>query len=227
MITDVFDIESEYYKEMMNIIIYSKLNKPEKGNIHHIIPKCYYKHYNMEIDNSISNTVLLTWENHKKVHNLAYKCAKHFWLKNKLAFACHRFGDTEPNITFTEETRKKISESLKGRVFTEEWKNKISETKKGKPRSEETKKKLSEAHKGKSLSEETKKKLSDAHKGKKITEETRQKLVEAGKNRIVSSETRAKLSKASKGRKLSEETKKKISETKKKMYATLKGKQEL
>lgn len=127
MITDVFDIESEYYKEMMNIIIYSKLNKPEKGDIHHIIPKCYYKHYNIEIDNSISNTVLLTWENHKKVHNLAYKCAKHFWLKNKLACACFRFGDTEPKHIITDEAKRKMSDSRKGRKLSEETKKKMSE----------------------------------------------------------------------------------------------------
>lgn len=172
MITDVFDIESEYYKEMMNIIVYSKLNKPEKGDIHHIIPKCYYKHYNIEIDNSISNTVLLTWENHKKVHNLAYKCAKEPWLRSKLAFACHLFGDTEPNIIFTEETRKKMSDSLKGRVFTEEWKMKMSESHKGdknylygKHLSDETRKKISEARKGKKWSEETKKKISETKQG--------------------------------------------------------------
>jgi len=150
MILDCFDIESEYYKEMMNIIIYSKLNKPEKGYIHHIIPKCYYKHYNMEIDNSISNTVLLTWENHKKVHNLAYKCAKEPWLRSKLAFACHYFGDNEPNITFTEEHRQKISEAQKGKKQSKETVQKRMlkiKNIKHKPVTEETKKKISETTK--------------------------------------------------------------------------------
>lgn len=205
MITDVFDIESEYYKEMMNIIIYSKLNKPERGNIHHIIPKCYYKHYNIEIDNSISNTVLLTWENHKKVHNLAYKCAKQPWLRSKLAFACHLFSDTEPNITFTEETRKKMSESLKGRVFTEECKMKMSESHKG------DKNYLY----GKHLSDETKKKISESSKGRPGY----------WKGRHVSEETKLKISETQKGRVFSDETRKKMSEAKKKMYATRKGKQ--
>lgn len=182
MITDVFDIESEYYKEMMNIIIYSKLNKPEKGDIHHIIPKCYYKHYNMEIDNSISNTVLLTWENHKKVHNLAYKCAKHFWLKNKLACACYRFGDTEPKHIMTEETKRKLSEAHKGRKLSEEHKKKISESNKGEK----------SYWYGKKLSEETRKKMSDSQKCKTISEETKKKMSENLKRRYQDPKEREK-----------------------------------
>ena len=49
---------------------------------------------------------------------------------------------------------------------TEETKKKISESSKGKTLSEETRKKLSEAKKGGTLSEETRKKLSEAKKGK-------------------------------------------------------------
>ena len=56
---------------------------------------------------------------------------------------------------FSEETRKKLSESHRGHKA---WN-------KGKPLSEETKKKLSEARKGKPLSEEAKKKLSEARIG--------------------------------------------------------------
>ena len=113
MITDVFDIESEYYKEMMNIIIYSKLNN---------------------------------------------KCAKYFWLKNKLACACHYFGDIEPKHIMSDEARKKISNANKGCIGT--WK--------GKHLSDETRKKMSDARKGrlgtwkgKHLSDETKKKISE------------------------------------------------------------------
>lgn len=68
------------------------------------------------------------------------------------------------------ETRKKLSNAMKGRHHSEETKRKISESLKGHKgcvHSEETKKKLSESHKGKPsprkgcrLSEETKKKLS-------------------------------------------------------------------
>jgi hypothetical protein len=51
-----------------------------------------------------------------------------------------------------------------GTHHTEETKKKISDSKKGKPRSEETKRKMSEARKGKHYSEETKRKMSESHK---------------------------------------------------------------
>ena len=51
----------------------------------------------------------------------------------------------------------------KGKIFTEEHKRKISESLKGKHRSEETKRKMSEAKKN--MSEETKRKISEAKVG--------------------------------------------------------------
>ena len=74
----------------------------------------------------------------------------------------------------TEETKKKISESLKGRKLSEEHKRKLSKALKGIHRSEETRKKMSERQKGnkncnwgKHLSEEHKRKISEAQKGSK------------------------------------------------------------
>ena len=59
----------------------------------------------------------------------------------------------------------------KSRIFTEETRKKLSESKKGRTLSEETRKKISEAHKGKpsvmkgrTLSEEFRKKISEAQK---------------------------------------------------------------
>lgn len=156
MILEVFDIDSKYYKEMIELIIESKVNPPEKGNIHHIIPKCWFKHYNLEVDDSISNTVLLTYENHKKVHTLAYKCAKEIWLKTKLSFAAHLMGDKEAKYKFSEETKKKWSESRKGRIpwnKGKKWSNpngSIALKGKKKPkRTEEHSKHISESKKGK------------------------------------------------------------------------------
>ena len=78
-------------------------------------------------------------------------------------------------------TKKKMSESKKGRCLTEETKKKLSKIRKGKIFSEESKKKMSKAHKGKTLSEETKKKLSESHKGKHHSEESKKKMSENSK----------------------------------------------
>ena len=156
----------------MDVIVAAKVNPPKQGQVHHIVPRCWFKHYNLEIDNSISNTVLLTWEDHKLVHNLAYKCAKDKWFKSKLAYACHMFGDMEPKYNLSEETKRKISEALKGKPSGM----------KGKHASEETKRKQSEAHKSENLSEETRAKLRKAaannrrNLGNKHTEETKKQI---------------------------------------------------
>lgn len=97
------------------------------------------------------------------------------------------------NSYLSEETKKKISESTKGRVGSN----------KGKKFSEETKKKMSNASKGKKKSENHKENLSISHIG--------QIAWNKGKHGIYSSETLMKIGEASKGRKDSEETKRKKS----------------
>lgn len=100
-------------------------------------------------------------------------------------------------FTMTDETREKISKTLKGKytgdksfrkglVLSEEHKKAISFANTGKKRSDEVKRKISESHKGKTLSEETKRKLSDFHKGKTLSEEHRSKISEGGKGRVYS-----------------------------------------
>lgn len=66
----------------------------------------------------------------------------------------------------SEETRRKMSESRKGKRFnhSEETKRKIAEYRKGKKHSEETKRKMSESLKGIKQSDEKKKKTSEAIK---------------------------------------------------------------
>jgi hypothetical protein len=116
--------------------------------------------------------------------------------------------------TISEEQKKKISESMKGRKLSEEQKKKISESMKGRKLSEEHKTKLRESMKGintwtkgSKASEETKKKLSKIRKGKKrkpFSDETKAKMKQAklenptnywkGKKRPAhSEETKAKM----------------------------------
>lgn len=74
---------------------------------------------------------------------------------------------------FSEETKMKVSKSLKGRFLSEETKQKMSLSRRGKKLSEKTKKILSELRKGKTgsflgrqHSEETKQKMSEVHGSK-------------------------------------------------------------
>jgi len=72
----------------------------------------------------------------------------------------------------SEESKRKMSESGKGKIFTEEHCKNISLAKKGKnrcPRLKETKKKISKTLMGHEVSEETRKKMSEAKKGKSFT----------------------------------------------------------
>lgn len=104
------------------------------------------------------------------------------------------------------ETRRKLSEAMKGKTHSAETRRKQGEARKGKKHSEEAKRKMSKARKGKKLGPRTKEqklKISKALRGKKrgpMTEERKRKLSEAHKGKTHSTETRRKLSEAHKGK---------------------------
>jgi hypothetical protein len=118
--------------------------------------------------------------------------------------------DSPKGLKRTDETKRKMSEAKllrnqqMGYAHSEETRKKISETLKGKgnglppgskrsPMSEETKKKIADAKTGVKRSEETRKKISDAQKGRVFTPEHRQKIKESCRNaRQSSSSTRSK-----------------------------------
>ena len=83
MIEKVFNY-NQHFVAMMNIINAARLNSPENGHKHHIIPQCYYKMNNMTVDNSESNLVLLSPLDHQKIHKLAVLCVKDPILKSKM-----------------------------------------------------------------------------------------------------------------------------------------------
>lgn len=104
--------------------------------------------------------------------------------------------------TLSEDTKRKLSEAMKGKpspnkgkTLSEEQKKRISEANKGntywlgRHHSEETRRKMSEAKKGKQTflglkhSEETKRRISEWNKGRKMSEETRRRMSEAQKAR--------------------------------------------
>jgi len=135
----------------------------------------------------------------------------------------------------TEEHKRKISKSLKGRHLlpqqgfqkghkvSKEVRKKVSKAHKGKPSWNKGLPKEKHWNFGKHLSNKTKKKISKAHKGIKLSKEHRKHLSEAKKGCKVShsQETRRKISKANKGRKLSKKWRQKIGKANK---GKLKGK---
>lgn len=142
----------------------------------------------------------------------------------------------------SEETKKKISDSKKGKraspqtefkkgdtpwnegvklkPLSEEHKKRISESQRGRKHSEEHIRKVAEANKGKIHSDETKKKLSIAQ-GKKLSEEHKRKIGTAIRGMKRTEETKNRISLARMGNKAwlgkhhTEETKRKMSEAKK------------
>lgn len=108
----------------------------------------------------------------------------------------------------SEESKRKISEALKGRTSPTKGMKQSPEhiakrvaTHIGAKRSDKTKKKMSDTHRGKTLTDEHKIAISESNKDKhNVSDETRVKLSEAGKGRNVSQETRDKISLSLKGR---------------------------
>lgn len=115
----------------------------------------------------------------------------------------------------SEETKRKISKSLKGRTLAD------TSYLKGKIFSKEHCKKISLANKGMKKSEETKRKISEANLGKTCTLESRRKMSLAQAGKVLSIEHRLKIGIASKGRKHSEETKQYLSKLAKVRIRTL------
>lgn len=123
-ILEVFEF-NQHFVAMMNIINSARLNPPEIGHKHHIIPKCYFKMNNLDVDNSAENIVLLSKEQHAKVHQLMALCAKDERLKRNMIFGARFLGLSTPSLKglhLSEEHRRKLSESLKGKSPTKKGK---------------------------------------------------------------------------------------------------------
>ena len=98
----------------------------------------------------------------------------------------------ESHKPHTEETKRKISEALLGKIVTEETKRKMSEVHKGKKLTEERKRKISKARLGTKHTEESKIKMSEVKSGEKHpfygkthTEESKRKMSESRKGRFL------------------------------------------
>lgn len=74
-----FDVESEYFKEYMRIV-QGNCDKPRTRcsgrQLHHVVPKSFFKKLGREVDNSKDNLISLSQSDHWLCHWLIYQCAK-------------------------------------------------------------------------------------------------------------------------------------------------------
>lgn len=197
------------YKRWYDAIILNAQNRTLIGYCeeHHIIPR------SLGGNDAKENLVNLTAKEHFICHWLLMKFTEgNDKMKMSYAFwmMIHATNIHQQNrYKINARTYQNIKESLKevfvkqhlGRKFSEEHKRKISETRKNRIASgqivvnaDKTKYKIiAEKRRGTKTSEETKKKIGSKHKGKKISEEQKQRLSEFNKGKKVSPETREKI----------------------------------
>lgn len=151
----------------------------------------------------------LTWEE---------ACKEEIALIAKLRLEGHRLlnmtkgGDGSVGIKDSEETRKKKSIALTGRIVSQETKNKISKANTGKKRSLEAKKKMSDKKIGRKLSIEHKEKIANSHRGSKRTLEQRINISKSLKGKKFTSEHYNNIVEAQKRRRLREKEEKRKNE---------------
>lgn len=120
---------NQHFVAMMNIINLARLrNVNGKFERHHIIPRCFYRFSNMPVDDSESNVVNLTSDEHIKVHQLAALCAKDIVadaLLKTTHIIVHKRDMVNDNPSKDAAVRSKISLKLKGRTFTDSTKCKM------------------------------------------------------------------------------------------------------
>ena len=161
-VLSIFEKNEKYEKKVVN-----------NRNLHHKWPRSFSKLLGENVDNDKDNLISLSLAEHFLVHYYYYLLAKKgfrqrmataftFMAKKGLKYMTPETAEAMAKDYAeaktiacqvnrhkqTEETRRKISEALKGNHHSEETRRKLSEAKKGKHRSDDTRKKLSHANKG-------------------------------------------------------------------------------
>lgn len=133
---ECFDIESEYYSKMIDILEKSKsrgINKEFGYELHHKIPRSFFKKKGMIVVNK-NNLYKLTYSEHFMVHFYAYKCATKF-MKSSMCMAMIQMKRVCSKNTNEYDTieMSKIFESIKLELYNtrkKSWDIKTYQTKK-------------------------------------------------------------------------------------------------
>lgn len=184
-------------------------------------PKLYNALKKYGWDNFLAETINATPQNQKQLDDLEI-----FYISEFDSFH-NGYNSNEGGHggKLSEETKRKISNSLKGKPRSKEAIRKFIKTRTGSHHSEETKRKMSNVVKGeksymfgKHMSDETKKKISNALINIPRPNKVKRKISESSLGKHHSIETKLKMSKTRKGIPCSEETKRKISESMKQRF---------
>lgn len=133
--------DNDYFRAYCDLIENNLTTSKQKfkTQCHHIIPRSYYQHAKLEVNNDPSNLVNLTHSDHLKAHYLLFFCAIPTWFKENCGSALYRMsawfpeniGELLPRYQeLMEQTCKLKSERSKGRPVSEEARQKMSEAKK-------------------------------------------------------------------------------------------------
>lgn len=180
----------------------------------------------IENPNNYKYVVVRVFDNREDAHNLEIELHTKFDVGinpsfyNRAKATTSRFSITGTSLS--DETKKRMSISHKGRIVSQETRDKISNANKGKTHTDEFKDKIRKRaqgntyHKNKKHSEDSKIKMSNSLKGRKVwnkgiktPDEVKAKQSLAKLN--MTQEQKDKMHFWKKGRPLSEETKKKLS----------------
>jgi len=173
--------------------------------------KANYKYKVIKIYNNRQEAMLLEIKLHEKF-NVGIN--KNFYNLVKATSKSFDFA----GVKHKEASKKKMSDSKRGKPLSKEHKQKISKSLIGKTQTEETKEKISKANSNKCFSDEHKEKISKSITGRSLTEEHKENIsysVSGEKNgfygKTHTKESKEKISKSSIGKIISEEHKQKIS----------------
>lgn len=174
---DIF-IYNEYFDKYIELIDLNKFRKYEKYKVqkHHIIPRCYFKLHNLEVDESSNNKVFLLHKDHVLAHYYLALCSKdkQFRYNNELAIS-KIFGVSSFKASDTYEDDIKFIKSLEeynnimiecNTIKSENYRGRPAPNK-GQKMSKETIAKRTASRAGYTHSAETRLKLSLSNKGKK------------------------------------------------------------
>lgn len=184
---------------------YKLLKCKEQPRVYNSLVKYGIENHKFKLIKECAKEELTQWERHfQELYDSV----------GKNGLNCILVATNEFSGGHSEESKKKISEKLKGRTFSPEHRAKIAEANRNRVISDETRYKLGNGNRGKRQneewrlkgkvartglvrSEETKRKISEAMKGKAKSDEHKFKLSQ----KVVTEELRLKLSIAAKNRK--------------------------